>query len=352
MSLVLLLALSACHKKQDDTNPNGGKGGDDTGQPSAETGGDDTADDSGEPGETNEPEETGDTGSKGDPRGWTTVPLADLAPLSSGACPRLDESGSSTFLSSEEERRVTVLLPEDGPEDAPVVFFFHGLSTPDATPEPAEYLAEALGLQDVADELGVVIVLPEAPLREMFGVQFFLWEVESTESNDLVLYDDLRTCLSDELDVDLERVSAVGFSGGALFVTEVISQRADTLASFVELSGGSDVDVALLDMTLAPYATPAWTLPGLLVSGGESDVWPDPSFAVVDFEAATDTLTEELVMDSHYLARCYHERGHTITWDAYELTLSWVLAHRFGEPTPYATEGLGDATGWCEVRGG
>ena len=65
-----------------------------------------------------------------------------------------------------------------------------------------------------ASPTGSVIVLPESPLRDIYGVKFFLWDVEGASDHDLVLYDDLRTCLAQELSVHLERVSAMGCSGG------------------------------------------------------------------------------------------------------------------------------------------
>ncbi|RME25176.1 MAG: hypothetical protein D6798_09545, partial [Deltaproteobacteria bacterium] len=52
--------------------------------------------------------------------------VAELAPLSSGACPDMSTSGTTTFLSSDTERTVTVVVPDPLPaEPMPVVFFFH-----------------------------------------------------------------------------------------------------------------------------------------------------------------------------------------------------------------------------------
>ena len=293
-----------------------------------------------------------DTGGSTEGRGWTTVPLAALTELSSGECPDLSASGTSSFLSSDEDRTVTAIIPEGGTEDAPLVVFFHGLTTPDATPNPTEYMAEALDLQSVADEFGVVILLPEAPLRDLFGLEFYLWDVENLNGTDLVLYDDLRTCAADELNIDLNRVHAFGFSGGALFTTVVAGYRADTLASMVEHSGGSDITIPFYSYPVSEYQTPAWTLPALLGSGGDTDVWPSTSLALIDFEAATDNLSDELVADSSFVVRCHHDSGHTITTEGYLLTIDWLLAHTYGEPSVYETDGLGADSSWCEALGG
>ena len=196
---------------------------------------------------------------------------ADLAPLSSGECPALDSSGTYSFLSSGDERTVTVLIPQAPSADMPVAFFFHGLLSPDHTPQPTDYMATALGLQGTADAYGAVIVLPESRTMSMFGFSFFMWEVMEQDDLDLVLFDDLRTCVAQELGADMRRVSAMGFSGGGLFTTVVARERGDTLASIVEMSGGSDVDFSLVsDEPIAAYGTPANTMPSLLFSGGRT----------------------------------------------------------------------------------
>ena len=39
----------------------------------------------------------------------------------------------------------------------------------------------------------------------------------------------------------------MGISGGAMFTTVILTQRADTLASAVEFSGGADISVPLYE---------------------------------------------------------------------------------------------------------
>lgn len=346
-----LALLAACSGKDEAVGDTGGidtagsgetgdsaDSGDSEGADSGDSGADsgDSGSDSGDSGDT-------DTG---EAPAFHTAPLAGLATLSSGECPDLSASGTSTFLSSDEERKVTVLIPEAGTEGASVVFFFHGLTTPDVSPEPTVETAEALDLQTVADATNTVIILPEAPLRSLFGQSFFLWDVEGATGTDLVLYDDLRTCVAD-LGVDLNHVTAVGFSGGALFTTWVATRRADTLATFVSLSGGADITVPVIG-SVSPYETPVWSVPGLLVSGGDADVWPDPSVPLVDFDAASDTFDADLKADGHFTVRCRHSEGHTITYKGYALTLAWMASHTYGEPSPYEESGLGSDSDWCE----
>ncbi|MED5372113.1 MAG: hypothetical protein VX899_13930 [Myxococcota bacterium] len=262
--------------------------------------------------------------------------LAELTEPSDGACPDLSASGTTTFSSSGQERTVTALIPAGVSAESQVVFFFHGLMGESETPEPTEYMASALDLQSVADAYDAIILLPESMTRTEFNTTFFLWDVEGTSDADLVLFDDLRSCVHQAHAPDMTRLSAVGFSGGALFTTIVASQRGDSLSTFVEMSGGANFDVALLsDATVAAYETPAWQMPALLWAGGENDAWPSPSFALVDFDAGTDVLEQELAADGHLTVRCDHDQGHTITQPEWASVIDWINGHQFGESSPF-----------------
>ncbi len=299
--------------------------------------------------ETN-PDDTGPAGDSTDSGAQDAWPegLAELAELSSGECPEMSTSGTTTFTSSGETRTVTVLVPKDVSSDSQVVFFFHGLMDPGSTPDPTGYMATALNLQQVADDNDAILILPESPTRTEFGQTFFLWDVEGSTDHDMVLFDDLRTCAYQAHGPDMSRLSALGFSGGALFTTLVASQRADTLSSFVEMSGGADLDVVISDSLVAAYETPSWTLPALLWSGGAEDVWPNSSFALVDFSAGTDTLQDNLVGDGHFVVRCLHEQGHTITNPEWSSAITWVNAHRFGQGSPFDGD-ISALPSTCEV---
>lgn len=273
------------------------------------------------------------------------------APLSSGACPDLASPGTSTFLSSGEERKVTVVWPDPLPADAPVVFFFHGLLDASGPNSPGKMTADQLGLDRVAEETGSIWVLPDAPVYDLLGYQFYLWDIALESDHDLVLFDDLRTCVLEQLGADPRRLSIMGFSGGALWTTVVLSHRGDTLAAAVEFSGGADVELPIFTELASAYITPAADFPVLLASGGETDVWPDPALVLVDFEAATDTLAAHLVADEHLVVRCHHDQGHTLTNLEWELGLDWALEHRYAEASPWAGGDLGEDADWCGIGG-
>ena len=276
---------------------------------------------------------------------WTSAPLAEL---SSGECPDMTVSGELVqFLSSGEERNVVTIFPDEQTEDMRVIFFFHGLMPENSN--PAKQTASGLQLQSLANSYQSIIILPESPVWELMGQSFHLWDIEDgTYENDLALFDDLRTCVANNFSVNLDSLVSAGFSGGSLFNTILLSHRSDTLAAAVEFSGGADLSLPLFENQFAPYSTPTHDVPVLLVSGGEDDIWPDPTFTLVDFTAGTDTLQDNLLADGQVVVRCRHTQGHTITNETFEVGLDWILEHEFGQPSPYASA-LGDWSADCEL---
>ena len=167
----------------------------------------------------------------------------------------------------------------------------------------------------------------------------------------MVLYDDLRSCADQQLDIDLYNIHAMGFSGGGLFTTVIARDRGNTLASIIEMSGGADIDMLTFDYPLSVYETPANTMPALLISGGSTDAWPGGGLELVNFSDATDTLEDHLVGDGHFVVRCEHSSGHQVPMGAISLSWDWITAHTFGEPSPYVQAGLPSSgwSDWCEV---
>jgi hypothetical protein len=292
-------------------------------------------------------DDTGDRDGDGDGPGDDSE-TGQLAGLSDGECPDLTKSGTEVFSSSGSDRTVTTVIPSNFSPGMPLVFFFHGLLDASMS-SPSEYHVDILGLQTYADEMGVVIVLPESAIMSVMGFSFYMWTVDVVDGEDIILYDDLRTCAVQQLEIDLDRIHAVGFSGGALFTTVVARDRGDTLASIVEMSGGSDLVLPTFTDLFSEYDTPAYAMPALLMTGGENDVWPNASFTLVDFVAATDNLQSQLVDDSHFVVRCDHGGGHTVTNDTLNVAWGWVEAHVFGEPSPFIDAGIEDFGSWCAV---
>lgn len=272
-----------------------------------------------------------------------------LAPLATptAACPDLSEPGLVTFESAGETRRALVLFPEGAPAGLPVMFVFHGLTTPDQ--DPLSILDSGFDLSGLADEWPAIVVVPEARPTDLFGQQILLWGILSEEARaqDLALFDDLRACVVDGLDADPTRVTAWGHSGGGLWSSVLVGERADALAAIVVASGGVG------EFPAPAYTTPARDLPTLIVHGGATDKWPDPTFALIDFEATSGTLRDLLVADGQRPVVCTHELGHfTLPSWFWRGTKAWLKRHAFGEPSPWLDGDAELPSSTCERTGG
>ncbi len=280
----------------------------------------------------------------------TEPPLPQPAPLaerSDGECPDLSTPGVSTFSSGGAERKVVAAFPEGDTEGLPVLFFWHGLTTPDQN--PAEQTATGLDVQRLAEDLPAIILVPEAPATPMPLIgEVSIWGILGDPTSDLTLFDDLRTCAVEELGGDIRRVHSMGFSGGALWTTQVLMSRSDTLASAVEFSGGAEFELPLDGSPFLLYETPAEPTPALLVAGGDADEWPQ-GFGLIDFVATTDTLQGGLRVDGHFLVRCDHDGGHTIPNQGWSFAQDWVMAHEYGVDSPLREAGIEGQESWCGI---
>ena len=280
---------------------------------------------------------------------WSSASLEDL----SGTCPIIDDSQElKTFTSADQERQVRFVIPQDPTDDLRIVFYFHGL-VPEGS-NPTQNTIEALNLPSLADEYNTIFVVPESSVWDLIGQRFHLWNIENTtEDADLTMFDDLRTCVANHFDgetspsVDLDTLVSVGFSGGALFNTVILTQRSEALAAAVVMSGGSDIEVPTYSNLFSAYQSPSNKVPVYLVSGGIEDVWPNSSFPIVDFSSATINLFEQLQVDGHVAVHCEHNTGHYITNRAYSQSIDWMMDHRFGEPSSFS-DPIGDWEDWCE----
>ena len=257
---------------------------------------------------------------------------APLAELSDGDCPKLENPGERTFSSNGIEREVIVRFPADKPANMPVLFYWHGLG------DSAGNIDRALAAQDLADEHQAVIVIPNS--TDPFMIT---WDFMSNGGDDVVLFDDMRTCLSQELDVDLNRISTAGFSFGALWSTFLALERADTLSAVVSMSGGTDVGLGM------PYITPATQVPVLVMWGGETDNF-DMSVVFVDFEANSADFSRGLQSDGHFVVECNHGLGHNVPSEFMDIMVPFALDHTYDEPSPFAG-GLGSFPSYCSIAG-
>jgi poly(3-hydroxybutyrate) depolymerase len=239
---------------------------------------------------------------------------APLATVSGGACPAM-EAGKVELVSNELDRSVKLLIPESGAEGKGVIFAWYPLGG------SSSWLINALNLDAWVEDNDMVVVVPNAS-----GGQAFEWSfMQNAEGNDdLVLYDDVRTCLYEELGVDLGRVSSAGFSAGALWTSYLSLYRGDTLATILPFSGGTDPVIT--------YETPASDFPALLPYGGTSDTYGGN---VVRFYETQANFAASLTADGHFVVLCDHDLGHTIPPEGIDMMTAWLPAHTYGQPSPF-----------------
>jgi poly(3-hydroxybutyrate) depolymerase len=270
-------------------------------------------------------------------------PVAPLAELSDGECPDMSESGISSFSSGGVERKVAVVFPDDPQPGMPVVFNFHGLTNTGSDPVEGS-LSQ---IQAEAEANDSVVIMPEARSTALPLIgEILIWGILDDEDLDLTLFDDLRTCASNELEVDLKKLSTWGHSGGALWSTAMLMERSTSLAAVVEFSGGAEFSIPGLGGPYLTYSTPERQVPVMLTSGGSDDSWPQ-GFPIVNFETTTETLAENLIEDGHQVARCEHQQGHyAIPSNLWAFSTRWDLDHQFGEDSPFSSDDLPDG---CEM---
>lgn len=257
---------------------------------------------------------TDDTSSTGTDDSADTGPQpAALAELSNGECPDFSETGSAKFMSAGEERKVVSYWPADRPEDMPVVFVWHPLGA------TARDMVGWLELEDYANEVDAIVIAPDALDSNVFD-----WDFWNGGTADVTMYDDLRTCVSQEFNANLKKVSATGMSAGALWTTWLAVHRGDTLSTVLTFSGGTE--------PVVDYSTPAGAFPALLNYGGETDDY-NGGGSTVDFQETTINFANELYVDEHAVVLCNHDMGHTIPPDGHDQMEAWLTVQTFGQPS-------------------
>lgn len=324
----MLLLLLACTDPAIDT----GKDGDsvtagDTGAETTDTSQDTSADSAQDTSPDSSPDTSEDTSE--DTGSGPDVPLADLAPLSDGACPTLTSSGLVTFSSNGLSRSVQVYLPDSPSAGMPVVVAWHG------SDETSAGLGALVDFAGLANEAQAVVIAPEPRPNNPL-----VWDFTGETSDDLVLYDDLRTCLSTTLAVDLTRYSTFGFSAGATFATWLSLVRADTLSTVSTFSGGLDEGV--------PWQEPAWPFPALVAWGGETDVY-ETDAVVISFAESAMAFVTALRGNGQLVAACDHGLGHALPPETHDLLVLWNLPHVYGAPSPYEDGVLTGFPSWCST---
>jgi predicted esterase len=230
-------------------------------------------------------------------------------------CPEIRAGVTTDFPSGDTAREFELVLPTgyDGSESYPLLFAFHGFGGTPAS------LLDVVDLRDYADLAGLIIV---APLGLDTG-NGPLWNVTAAPAfnEDVALFDDLLTCISDQYAVNPDRVYATGMSYGGLMTGMLLTSRTDVLAAAAPFSGG-------FIRTLDPAAP---TRPVIAIWGGETDAAFDQ-----DFDNFATSMTAALVDAGSFVVACDHGEGHVIREDWWPWAIEFLLDHPRGTDNAYA----------------
>jgi predicted esterase len=258
-----------------------------------------------------------------------------------GTCPTI-AAGVNQLMSSGVTRELIVALPSDlaPDEQLPLVFLWHWLGG------DMHDFYERGDVQAAVDHYRVAAVIP----NEKGDLQF-KWPVEVIASEarideEVALFDDVLSCMSQQFSINTSCVSSIGVSAGALWTPVLAGRRGAYLSSIVSLSGGSGGFIQ------AWKSTPK-KMPAMVLWGGDGD----NCFGLMDFKQTSADLEAHLVADGHFVVECIHNCGHApppfaLPGAPTDFAPMWafVLAHPYWlEPgaSPYAAGLPPEMPTWC-----
>jgi hypothetical protein len=232
-------------------------------------------------------------------------------------------------------------------ERLPVIFLWHWLGG-----SASSFYSDG-ELQAAVDQQRFLAVMPEAKGDLTYKWPFSVQDTDTRMHEESVFFDDMLACVAARFPtLNRNCVSSAGVSAGALFTDQLASTRANRLASFVSISGGTGG-------VIRNWGKPAHKLPALVLWGGSTD----QCLGLLNFQQESENLESALAAQGNFMIGCVHNCGHGVPpidappgqsklaglWD-------FVFAHPFwlraGE-SPYLTSGLPKTLpSWCAIGAG
>ncbi len=248
-------------------------------------------------------------------------------------CPAL-KAGVNTFTSAERNRRFTVYLPEPSTatglpteitqQNLPIVLLYHGVGG-----DMPGIVADT-GFDALLKTEQFILVVPESErdtkgvavsqTEWAYGVQAF-----GDDNADLVFFDDMVKCVSEQYKTNAKRVYITGMSGGGMMTVFTSFAREKVIAAAAPFSGGY----------LFKYPTTSNKFPEMVTWGGPTDTAYSQNFNTLAL-----SLIPALKSDGHFVIQCMHTTGHK--WPAAMTAADWTFLKNFtlGEASPAFTEPL------------
>jgi predicted esterase len=211
-----------------------------------------------------------------------------------------------------------------------------------------------------------VLVTPEStkllPFSSPGGLEWELFASRKGDANrEAALFESILGCLAAQKTIDPARIYSVGFSAGAIMTNQLHARYPGLLAASVAFSGAWFDDPAEVQgvNTLGVSVSFDWepldpsTVPGVLLThGGATDQFGlGAGQTIIDFEKSAAAAVPFLTAAGRTVVECKHNGGHQPPSNlSMKTVVSYLAAHRAGEPSPYASGDLG--AGWpssCQV---
>ncbi len=267
-----------------------------------------------------------------------------------GECPQI-KPGMNTIIAGNppgSSRKFLLVAPVnlDPAEKLPVVFMWHWLAG------SAREFMEKGDVQTAVNEMRFLAVIPEAKGDLLFTWPFLLFDSQRRLDDELLFFDHMLACISQQYNVNLNCVSSVGVSAGGTWTTYLAHERSQYLASFISLSGGAGRPGDYLN-PVQYWTHAAHILPAIVLWGGPFD-WCGLSFA-----ALSNYLEDYLTEDGHFFVECIHNCQHAEppseedAMTKYAFLWQFVFDHPYwleDGKSPYLFTGLPDTfPEWCGI---
>lgn len=249
-------------------------------------------------------------------------------------CPSL-KAGTNTITSATFERTFELYLPAaataTGAAKLPIVVLYHGNTG------NAKGIAADTGWPAAAGEQAILVVPNTTPLVD--GSKPVLdWRYAEKafdlDNRELVLFDDLLTCVGKQFAADLDRVYVTGMSAGGMMTTFLSAHRSTKIAAAAPLSGGY----------LHPWPTPERKMPMLFTWGGPTD-----EAYGQDFHKLAAAVLKTLSDNKHVHVACDHGKGHKIPAGFAAHQWQWLQAFtRTTSGDPHKGKLPADFPSWCK----
>ena len=299
---------------------------------------------------------------------------------SQGTCPTL-MPGTNNFVTAGTGMRDFILVvPENFDptrEHPPLAFLWHWLGA-----DANSFLVTA-DVQDAVNRLRFIAVIPDSLKGTTPPGLNFDWPFSSIDTgcltyssdagtgcearfqDELTFFDDMLSCVSAQYPVNLDCVSSVGVSAGALWTAQLAPWRSEYISAMEVLSGGiGQTDVggtpntsSLPDSVAYDWHTETHVMPSMVLWGGPDD------FCILLFQQASQNLEKGIEGQGGFIEECIHNCGHavppfTAPPDGGQFDVMWdfVEAHPYWLPpgeSPYQVNGLPvGSPDWCAIGAG